>query len=145
MGDLVVLPGMVETYYRSRTKFQLGSNRDPFDFTDNTNVAHAHCLAAMKLREHRTMPQPPEPDMRVDGEVFIVTNDEPRYFWNFMRRVWADCGRQDTARRGRYDSQILRNDDCGGAGVDLLGVQAGRPAANENCGSACLYDEVVLY
>ena len=38
------------------------------------------------------MPQPPEPDMRVDGEVFIVTNDEPRYFWDFMRRVWQIAG-----------------------------------------------------
>ncbi|GAB7328974.1 hypothetical protein MBLNU13_g00838t3 [Cladosporium sp. NU13] len=96
VGDLVVLPGMVETYYRGRTKVQLGSNRNLFDFTDNTNVAHAHCLAAMRLREHRTTPQPPEPDMRVDGEVFIVTNDEPRYFWSFMRSVWQIAG--DTTR-----------------------------------------------
>jgi sterol-4alpha-carboxylate 3-dehydrogenase (decarboxylating) len=83
---------MVETYYRGRTKFQLGSNRNLFDFTDNTNVAHAHCLAAMKLRQHRLLPQPPEQDMRVDGEVFIVTNDEPRYFWSFMRQVWRIAG-----------------------------------------------------
>lgn len=92
MGDLVVLPGMVETYYRGRTKVQLGSNRNLFDFTDNTNVAHAHCLAAMKLREHRAMSQPPKPDMRVDGEVFIVTNNEPGYFWSFMRSVWQIAG-----------------------------------------------------
>lgn len=83
---------MVESYYGGRTKFQLGSNRNLFDFTDNTNVAHAHCLAAMKLRQHRSMTQPLEPDMRVDGEVFIVTNDEPRYFWSFMRRVWQITG-----------------------------------------------------
>jgi sterol-4alpha-carboxylate 3-dehydrogenase (decarboxylating) len=83
---------MVEAYYRGRTKFQLGSNRNLFDFTDNTNVAHAHCLAAMKLRQHRALPQPPEEDMRVEGEVFIVTNDEPRYFWSFMRQVWRIAG-----------------------------------------------------
>jgi sterol-4alpha-carboxylate 3-dehydrogenase (decarboxylating) len=92
VGDLVVLLGVVETYYRGRTKVQLGLNRNLLDFTDNTNVAHAHCLAAMKVREHRAMPQPPEPDMRVDGEVFIATNDEPRYFWSFLRSVWQIAG-----------------------------------------------------
>jgi len=96
----------VETYYRGRTKVQLGSNRNLFDFTDNTNVAHAHCLAAMKLREHRATPQPPKPDMRVDGEVFIVTNDEPRYFWSFMRSVWQIAGDKTKSE------ELLRFLDC---------------------------------
>jgi sterol-4alpha-carboxylate 3-dehydrogenase (decarboxylating) len=89
-GDFVVLPGILEAYYRGQTKFQLGSNRNLFDFTDNTNVAHAHCLAAVKLQEQRT--KTPLPDMRVDGEGFIVTNDEPRCFWDFTRRVWQIAG-----------------------------------------------------
>lgn len=88
MPTFSVFPIMVETYYRGRTKVHLGSKRNLFDFTDNTNVAHARCLAGMQLCEHRTMPQPPKPDMRVDGEVFIVTNDESRYLCSFMRRVW---------------------------------------------------------
>jgi len=92
VGDLTVLPGMVETYYAGRTKAQLGSNRNLFDFAANTNVAHAHCLAAMKLRQHRTQPQPLDPDLRVDGEAFIITNDEPRHFWSLMRRVWQIAG-----------------------------------------------------
>lgn len=92
VGDFVVLPGILEAYYQGRTKFQLGSNRNLFDFTDNTNVAYAHCLAAVKLHEQRKMTHPPGPDMRVDGEVFIVTNDEPRYFWDLTRRVWQIAG-----------------------------------------------------
>jgi sterol-4alpha-carboxylate 3-dehydrogenase (decarboxylating) len=92
VGDLTVLPGMVETYYAGRTKIQLGSNRNLFDFTANTNVAHAHCLAAIKLRQHRTQAQPLDPALRVDGEVFIITNDEPRHFWSFMQRVWQIAG-----------------------------------------------------
>lgn len=91
-GDLIVLPGMVETYYRGRTKVQLGSNHNLFDFSANTNVAHAHCLAAMKLRQHRNLPQPLEEEMRVEGEAFIITNDEPRHFWSLMRRVWQIAG-----------------------------------------------------
>lgn len=90
--DFVVLPGILQAYYRGQTRFQLGSNRNLFDFTDNTNVAHAHCLAAIKLHQQRALSQLPEPDMRVDGEVFIVTNDEPRYFWDFTRRVWQIAG-----------------------------------------------------
>jgi sterol-4alpha-carboxylate 3-dehydrogenase (decarboxylating) len=92
VGDLTVLPGMVEIYYAGRTKVQLGSNRNLFDFTANTNVAHAHCLAATKLRQHRTQPQPLDPALRVDGEVFIITNDEPRHFWSLMQRVWQIAG-----------------------------------------------------
>jgi sterol-4alpha-carboxylate 3-dehydrogenase (decarboxylating) len=92
VGDFVVLPGVLEAYYRGQTKFQLGSNRNLFDFTDNTNVAHAHCLAAVKLHEQRKMKKLPGPDMRVDGEVFIVTNDEPHFFWDFTRRVWQIAG-----------------------------------------------------
>ena len=92
VGDYVVLPGVLEAYYRGQTKFQLGSNRNLFDFTDNTNVAHAHCLAAVKLHEQWKMTKLPGPDMRVDGEVFIVTNDEPRFFWDFTRRVWQIAG-----------------------------------------------------
>lgn len=93
-GDFVVLPGVLEAYYRGQTKFQLGSNRNLFDFTDNTNVAHAHYLAALKLTEQRTMTRPLGSEIKVDGEVFIVTNDEPRYFWDFTRPIWELAGDQ---------------------------------------------------
>lgn len=91
VGDFVVLPGVLEAYYRGQTKFQLGSNDN---FTDNTNVAHAHCLAALKLTEQWTMTQPLGSETKVDGEVFIVTNDEPRYFWDFTRHTWELAGDQ---------------------------------------------------
>lgn len=88
----MVLPGVLEAYYRGQTKCQLGSNQNFFDFTDNTNVAHAHYLAALKLTQQRTITQLSGCDIKVDGEVFIVTNDEPRYFWDFTRRIWELAG-----------------------------------------------------
>lgn len=36
-------------------------------------------------------PPPPENE-RVDGEVFVVTNDEPWRFWDFVRAVGAAAG-----------------------------------------------------
>ena len=30
--------------------------------------------------------------LRVDGQVFFITNGEPTYFWDFMRAVWREIG-----------------------------------------------------
>jgi sterol-4alpha-carboxylate 3-dehydrogenase (decarboxylating) len=93
-GDLVVLPGILDAYFRGQTKVQIGNNLNLFDFTENTNVAHAHYLAAVALARYHT--HLPRDDVRVDGEAFFVTNDESRYFWDFTRLVWGYAG--DTTR-----------------------------------------------
>lgn len=95
VGDLVVLPGILNAYFRGQTKVQIGNNRNLFDFTENTNVAHAHYLAAVALA--RFQKESPGDDARVDGEAFFITNDEPVYFWDFTRLVWGLAG--DTTRR----------------------------------------------
>ncbi|KAF9729818.1 3-beta hydroxysteroid dehydrogenase/isomerase [Paraphaeosphaeria minitans] len=94
VGDLVVLPGILDPYFRGQTKAQIGDNGNLFDFTENTNVAHAHYLAAAALA--RCQENPPLDDARVDGEAFLITNDEPRYFWDFTRTIWRYAG--DTTR-----------------------------------------------
>ena len=38
------------------------------------------------------MSTPPLEHEKVDGEVFIITNDSPVYFWDFARAVWAAAG-----------------------------------------------------
>ena len=30
--------------------------------------------------------------LRVDGQVFFITNGEPTYFWDFMRAIWREVG-----------------------------------------------------
>lgn len=30
--------------------------------------------------------------LRVDGQVFFITNGEPTYFWDFMRAIWFEMG-----------------------------------------------------
>lgn len=95
-----MLPGILDAYYRGQTKVQLGSNRNLFDFTENTNVAYAHYLAAIALTkcqknpdpDHQQQQQAPKDDNRVDGEAFFITNGEPRCFWDFTRLVWRYAG-----------------------------------------------------
>lgn len=89
VGDSWVLPGIIEAYKRGQTKVQLGDNKNLFDFTENTNVAHAHHLAAAALlSSNATLPA----TEKVDGEAFFITNDEPVPFWDFTRMAWKYAG-----------------------------------------------------
>ncbi|KAH3540829.1 hypothetical protein KXV64_005360 [Aspergillus fumigatus] len=94
VGDLVLLPGMLDAYFRGQTKVQIGNNKNLFDFTENTNVAYSHYLAAAALVTCQN--SLPGDDAKVDGEAFFITNDEPIYFWDFTRLVWGYAG--DTTR-----------------------------------------------
>lgn len=96
VGDRVVLPGLLDGYFKGRTKVQIGSNRNLFDFSESTNVAHGHYLAAVALAKQHKDQRPRKDDEKVDGEVFFITNGEPRCFWDFTRLAWKYAG--DTTR-----------------------------------------------
>jgi sterol-4alpha-carboxylate 3-dehydrogenase (decarboxylating) len=95
-GDVQLLPPMMASYYRGQAKFQLGDNENLFDYTEITNIAHAHHLALAALlatHERTTAGQAiPLEHERVDGEAFLITNDQPVYFFDFARRCWAEMG-----------------------------------------------------
>ena len=95
-GDVQLLPPGLSAYYKGQTKFQIGDNTNLFDFTEITNVAHAHHLALTALlqtsaREAKGHALPLDHE-RVDGEAFLITNDSPVYFFDFARRCWAEAG-----------------------------------------------------
>lgn len=95
-GDVQLLPPGLSAYYRGQTKFQIGPNENLFDFTEITNVAHAHHLAlaallATRERSDSGKAQPLDHE-KADGEAFIITNDSPVYFFDFARRCWAEAG-----------------------------------------------------
>ena len=77
--------------------FQLGSGSNLFDTTYVGNVVYAHLLAAESLLATYARVSAgkiaPLDHERVDGEAFIVTNDEPAYFWDTSRYAWALYGR----------------------------------------------------
>lgn len=50
-GDRQAVPGVMEVLKTGKTKFQVGSNENLFDWTYVDNVVHAHLLAAEKLAD----------------------------------------------------------------------------------------------
>jgi sterol-4alpha-carboxylate 3-dehydrogenase (decarboxylating) len=91
-GDTMVLKQMIRLHREGRTNVQVGDNNNIFDFTYVGNVAHAHLLAARALLATHASPTIPLDTERVDGEAFIVNNDEPVYFWDFARCIWRYAG-----------------------------------------------------
>ncbi|KAL6234768.1 hypothetical protein BDW75DRAFT_211441 [Aspergillus navahoensis] len=74
-------------------KMQLGENNNLFDFTYVGNVAYSHLLAAFRLLAIHKRIESGQGDLldyeRVDGEAFLITNDQPVYFWDFTHAAWA--------------------------------------------------------
>ncbi|KAG6171781.1 hypothetical protein E4U48_007958 [Claviceps purpurea] len=93
-GDVQTLAGFLKAYRTGKTNIQLGDNTNIFDFTYVGNVAHAHLLAAQALLVTARASTAPLDHEKVDGEVFIITNDSPCYFWDFARAVWKAAGHE---------------------------------------------------
>ncbi|OAQ63292.1 C-3 sterol dehydrogenase/C-4 decarboxylase family protein [Pochonia chlamydosporia 170] len=91
-GDVQTLHGFIKAYRTNKSHVQLGDNTNLFDFTYVGNVAHAHLLAAKALLLTASSTTQPLDHEKVDGEVFIITNDSPCYFWDFARAVWKAAG-----------------------------------------------------
>lgn len=95
-GDVQLIPPGLSAYYKGQTKIQIGDNENLFDFTEITNVAHAHHLATAALlatadRDAKGLAAPLDHE-KVDGEAFFITNDAPVYFFDFARMCWAAAG-----------------------------------------------------
>lgn len=48
-GDRQAIPGFIGVYHAGQTSFQIGRNKNLFDFVHISNVVHAHLLAASRL------------------------------------------------------------------------------------------------
>ncbi|KAJ6614884.1 3-beta hydroxysteroid dehydrogenase/isomerase family-domain-containing protein [Mycena sp. CBHHK59/15] len=81
-GDQETLVGAYDSWKRGMTHVQLGSNKNLCDKTYVGNVALALVLAADKLYD-------PSVSDEVVGGVFFINNNDPRFFWDFMRSLWA--------------------------------------------------------
>ena len=95
-GDVQLVPPMLKAFEKGQTKFQLGDGDNLFDFTYVGNVAHAHILAAVALVNTQGRETEVLDYERVDGEAFLITNDQPVYFWDFARAIWAAAGDRTT-------------------------------------------------
>lgn len=70
---------------------QMGPGKNYYDVTYISNLVDAHLLAAHALVDaYGKVASPVE--RRVDGQAFIITNDEPLLFWDFQRAISASVG-----------------------------------------------------
>lgn len=74
-----------------KANMQIGPGRNYYDVTYISNLVDAHLLAARALIDAYGKAAPPL-ERRVDGQAFIITNDEPVLFWDFNRAVAAAVG-----------------------------------------------------
>lgn len=89
-GDRVLTKHSVEMARDGRAKYQIGTGKNLYDFIYAGNAAEGHVLAAKKLLEASRAKEPIPPELRVDGEAFFMTNDDPWPFWNFTRFVASE-------------------------------------------------------
>lgn len=90
-GDRLLTWNMIGT---GRKNLIIGSGENIFDFTYVGNNAYAQVLAASALVHASKSEQPIPEDQRVDGEAFVITNDEPWPFWDFARALAVGAGHE---------------------------------------------------
>jgi sterol-4alpha-carboxylate 3-dehydrogenase (decarboxylating) len=90
--DRTTIPQMISNARSGRSNIQVGDGANLFDFTYLGNAAYGHILAAEALSRTSALAVPPDANKRVDGEVFVITNDEPVPFWWFVRAVAKAAG-----------------------------------------------------
>jgi len=92
-NDTTQVKRLVESAAAGKLNIQIGNGRNLFDFTYVGNVVDAEILAAQKLLTQSTSTTTRIPDNeKVDGEAFIVTNDDPMRFWAYARALGAAAG-----------------------------------------------------
>ena len=84
--DSQTIPGTLQILQQGRHRIQIGSNTNLFDAVSATNLAQAHILAA------RSLLNPIEGGLKVDGEAFFITDGDPIPFWTFERKIWSAAG-----------------------------------------------------
>ena len=89
-GDRTTTSNIIGAAKEGKNRIQIGDNTKLFDWTYVGNNADAQILAARALLRSHTEEQPA--DHKVDGEAFVITNDEPWPFWDFTRAVGAAAG-----------------------------------------------------
>lgn len=89
--DLGFMGKVIAQARAGKANAQIGPGKNYYDVTYISNLVDAHLLAAHALIDAYGKAAP-SPERRVDGEAFIITNDEPVLFWEFNRAVAASVG-----------------------------------------------------
>ena len=86
------IPRLVRAAREGRANWQIGDGKARFDNTYVKNLTHAQILAAEALLRARGEEPLPD-DRKVEGEAFVVTDDDANYsFAQFARKVAEFAG-----------------------------------------------------
>lgn len=91
-GDTTATPHMIANARTGRSRFQIGDGTNLFDLTYIGNTAHAHLLAAEALLRESSSQRDRDGPLKVNGEAFVITNDDHWPFWDFVRAMAAEAG-----------------------------------------------------
>ncbi|KAF2757248.1 putative 3-beta hydroxysteroid dehydrogenase/isomerase family protein [Pseudovirgaria hyperparasitica] len=91
-ADQLTIPTNIENARAGRLRFQVGDGTNLFDWTYAGNAAYAHILAVKALLREREQAHPLAAHLKVNGEAFNITNDEPWPFWDVPRAIGAAAG-----------------------------------------------------
>ena len=91
--DVNSLGKMLGNVFDGRARYQIGKGDNLFDFMYVGNLADAHLLLAYALLRAWNRPPPKDPETRVDGQAFNITDDDPWPFWEFQRTLAAAVGK----------------------------------------------------
>ena len=89
---VATVKALVEAAAAGRYRFQMGDGKNLFDWTYIGNVVDAHLLAAEALLQESCTTNIIPDEKRVNGEGFVITNDEPMPFWDYLRGLGAAAG-----------------------------------------------------
>ncbi|KAB8232871.1 uncharacterized protein BDW43DRAFT_96961 [Aspergillus alliaceus] len=78
----------MNTYFRGPTRVHIGLNQSLFDFTESASAMHMPYLAS-SADQTPSRPAIAADRWRHSGcEALFITNDQSRYFRDFMRPLW---------------------------------------------------------
>jgi len=97
-GDEMMWSNLTEL---GRKNIIIGSGNNLFDFTYVGNNAYAQVLTAEALVQSAAGESRPD-DLRVDGEAFVITNDEHWKFWEFACVLAQAAGHNVDRSKARY-------------------------------------------
>lgn len=77
---------------KGNLRYQIGDGKNATDFTYVDNAVIGHILLVNGLLKAVAHPELVHEDMRLEGEAFIITDDEHWGFWTFFRDFGAAAG-----------------------------------------------------
>ncbi|KAI9657552.1 MAG: hypothetical protein M1831_004168 [Alyxoria varia] len=88
--DSLFIPLTLENLRAKHHKIQIGDNTNLIDVVSASNNAHAHVLALDALLGQDGHGE--DSSLKVDGESFFITDDDPISYYDIVRKIWATAG-----------------------------------------------------